>query len=97
MAACAGSLKEWQRAEGQMHRADATHQWALVALDQATFNLDRTILTAPAAGKITNFALRADHYASAGNAVGVLIESEAVYVARYFEKTKLPRSISATE
>ncbi len=87
----AASLKERQHAEGQMHQADAAHQSALVALDLAKLNLDRTIVRAPASGNITNFALRPGNYVSAGNAVGVLIESEAVYVAGYFEETKLPR------
>lgn len=87
----AASLKERQHAEGQLHQADAAHQSALVARDLAKLNLDRTIVRAPTSGKITNFALRAGNYVSAGNAVGVLIESEAVYVAGYFEETKLPR------
>jgi RND family efflux transporter MFP subunit len=87
----AASLKERQHAEGMMHQADAAHQSALVALDLAKLNIDRAIVRAPASGKITNFALRAGNYVTAGNAVGVLIESEAVYVAGYFEETKLPR------
>ncbi len=87
----AASLKERQHAESQMHQADAAHQSALVALDLAKLNLERTLVRAPTSGKITNFALRAGNYVSAGNAVGVLIESEAVYVAAYFEETKLPR------
>jgi multidrug resistance efflux pump len=74
-----------------MHQADAAHQSALVALDLAKLNIDRAIVRAPASGKITNFALRAGNYVTAGNAIGVLIESEAVYVAGYFEETKLPR------
>ncbi len=87
----AASLKERQHAEGQLHQADAAHQSALVALDLAKLNLNRTIVRAPASGRITNFALRAGNYVSAGNAVGVMIESQAVYVAGYFEETKLPR------
>ena len=87
----AASLKERQHAESQMHQADAAHQSALVALDLAKLNLDRTIVRAPTSGKITNFALRAGNYVSAGNAVGVLVERNAIYVAAYFEETKLPR------
>lgn len=87
----AASLKERQHAESQMHQADAAHQSALAALDLAKLNLDRTIVKAPTSGKITNFALRAGNYVSAGNAVGVLVEKDAIYVAAYFEETKLPR------
>ncbi|NLS18599.1 HlyD family secretion protein [Rhizobium sp. P40RR-XXII] len=85
------SLKERQHAESQMHQADAAHQSALVARDLAKLNLDRTTVKAPASGKITNFSLRRGNYVSAGNAVGVLVESDAIYIAGYFEETKLPR------
>jgi len=87
----AASLKERQHAESQMHQADAAHQSALVTLDLAKLNLDRTIVRAPTSGKITNFALRAGNYVSAGNAVGALVERDAIYAAAYFEETKLPR------
>ncbi|WP_376743268.1 efflux RND transporter periplasmic adaptor subunit [Ensifer canadensis] len=85
------SFKERQHAESQMHQADAAHQSALVARDLAKLNLDRTIVKAPVSGKITNFSLRRGNYVSAGNAVGVLVESDAIYIAGYFEETKLPR------
>lgn len=87
----AASLKERQHAESLRYQADATYQSALVALDLAKLNLDRTTVKAPVSGKITNFPLRRGTYVSAGNAVGVLIESDAIYVAGYFEETKLPR------
>ncbi|MBO0131805.1 MULTISPECIES: efflux RND transporter periplasmic adaptor subunit [Agrobacterium] len=87
----AASLKERQHAESLRYQADATYQSALVALDLAKLNLDRTTVRAPVSGKITNFPLRRGNYVSAGNAVGVLIESDAIYVAGYFEETKLPR------
>ncbi|TQN60696.1 HlyD family secretion protein [Agrobacterium tumefaciens] len=87
----AASLKEWQHAESLRYQADAAYQSALVALDLAKLNLDRTTVKAPVSGKITNFPLRRGAYVSAGNAVGVLIESDAIYVAGYFEETKLPR------
>ncbi len=87
----AASLKEWQHAESLRYQADAAYQSALVALDLAKLNLDRTTVKAPVSGKITNFPLRRGTHVSAGNAVGVLIESDAIYVAGYFEETKLPR------
>lgn len=87
----AASLKERQHAETQMHQADAAYQSALATRDLAKLNLDRTTVRAPVSGKITNFSLRRGNYVSAGNAVGVLMERESVYVAGYFEETKLPR------
>lgn len=85
------SLQQRQQAENQMHQADAGYQSALAARGLAKLNLERTNVVAAAAGAITNFSLRAGNYVSAGNAVGVLVERESIYVAGYFEETKLPR------
>ncbi|MDK4700872.1 HlyD family secretion protein [Rhizobium sp. CNPSo 4062] len=87
----AASLKERQHAESQMHQAEAAYQSALAARDLAELNLKRTIVKAPASGTVTNFSLRSGNYVSAANAVGVLVERESIYVAGYFEETKLPR------
>lgn len=87
----AASLKERQHAESQMHQAEAAYQSALAARDLAELNLERTTVKAPASGTVTNFSLRSGNYVSAGNAVGVLVEKESIYVAGYFEETKLPR------
>lgn len=87
----AASLKERQQAESQMRQADAAYQAALAVRDLARLNLDRTTVKAPSAGTITNFSLRRGNYVSAGSAVGVLVERESIYVAGYFEETKLSR------
>ncbi len=87
----AASLKERQHAESQMHQAEAAYQSALAARDLAELNLKRTTVKAPASGTVTNFSLRSGNYVSAANAVGVLVERESIYVAGYFEETKLPR------
>ncbi|WP_176074740.1 efflux RND transporter periplasmic adaptor subunit [Brucella intermedia] len=87
----AASLKQRQQAESQMHQADAAYQAALAARDLAALNLERTTVKAPASGAITNFSLRKGNYVSAGSAIGVLVERESIYVAGYFEETKLPR------
>lgn len=87
----AASLRDQQHAESQLHQADAAYESALAARDLARLNLDRTTVKAPASGKITNFPLRRGNYVSAGDAVGVLIERNAIYIAGYFEETKLPR------
>ncbi|WCK79803.1 HlyD family secretion protein [Agrobacterium fabrum] len=87
----AASVRERQHAETQMYQAEAAYQSSLVARDLAKLNLERTTVRAPASGAITNFSLRKGNYVLAGNAVGVLVEKESVYVAGYFEETKLPR------
>ncbi|PRA48270.1 efflux RND transporter periplasmic adaptor subunit [Brucella pituitosa] len=85
------SLKQRQQAESQMHQADAAYQSALAARDLARLNLERTTVKAPVSGAITNFSLRKGNYVTAGSAIGVLVERESIYVAGYFEETKLPR------
>ncbi|MBP2510671.1 RND family efflux transporter MFP subunit [Agrobacterium tumefaciens] len=87
----AASLKQQQQAESQMHQADASYQSALATRDLAALNLERTTVKAPATGIVTNFSLRRGNYVSSGNAIGVLVERESIYVAGYFEETKLPR------
>jgi len=87
----AASIKERQHAESQMHQADAAYQAALAARDLAKLNLERTVVTAPASGTVTNFSLRRGNYVSAGSPVGVLVEKQSLYVAGYFEETKLAR------
>ena len=87
----AASLKERQQAESRMYQAEAAYRSALVARDLAKLNLERTTLKAPASGAITNFSLRKGNYVQAGNAVGVLVERQSIYLAGYFEETKLPR------
>lgn len=91
----AASLKERQYAESRMYQAEAAYQSALVARDLARLNLERTTVRAPASGAITNFSLRRGNYVVSGNAVGALVEEESVYVAGYFEETKLPGSTLA--
>lgn len=85
------SLKQRQQAESHMHQADAAYQSALAARDLARLNLERTTVKAPVSGAITNFSLRKGNYVTAGSAIGVLVERESIYVAGYFEETKLPR------
>ena len=87
----AASQKQRQQAESQMHQADAAYQSALAARDLAELNLARTTVKAPAAGTVTNFSLRRGNYVAAGSAIGVLVERASIYVAGYFEETKLAR------
>ncbi|TZG35053.1 HlyD family secretion protein [Agrobacterium sp. B1(2019)] len=87
----AASLKERQQAESRMYQAEAAYRSALIARDLAKLNLERTTVRAPASGAITNFSLRRGSYVLAGTAVGALVEKESIYLAGYFEETKLPR------
>jgi RND family efflux transporter MFP subunit len=72
-------------------QAEATYQTALVALDTAELNLQRSTVKAPVNGVITNFSLRPGDYVSAGSTVSALVDSDSYYVDGYFEENKLDR------
>ncbi|SKA36932.1 efflux RND transporter periplasmic adaptor subunit [Consotaella salsifontis] len=85
------SVQQRDEAQSRVQQAAAEYQSALAARDLAKLNLERTDVRAPVAGTITNFSLRAGNYATAGGAVGALVDKTSLYVAGYFEETKLPR------
>ena len=57
----------------------------------ARINLQRADLYAPVDGVITNFSLRPGAYATAGQPIMALVDSNSFYIAGYFEETKLGR------
>ncbi|MDJ0091181.1 efflux RND transporter periplasmic adaptor subunit [Pantoea allii] len=57
--------------------------------DQAQWNVQQTIVTAPTDGWISNLTLRPGNYASAGTPLFALVDSHSYYVVGYFEETKL--------
>jgi multidrug resistance efflux pump len=79
------------QAQTSADQADAAYQTALVALDTAKLNLERSTVKAPVNGVITNFSLQPGSYVSAGSAVSALVDSDSYYVDGYFEENKLDR------
>ncbi|EQB14963.1 efflux RND transporter periplasmic adaptor subunit [Sphingobium lactosutens] len=71
--------------------ARARYAQAIAALELARINLERSQVRASVNGIITNFSLRPGAYATAGQPVMALVDSDSFYVAGYFEETKLPR------
>ena len=71
--------------------AQAAYEQAVVARDTARLNLDRSTVTAPVPGKVTNFDLLPGNYANAGHAVMALVATETLRVEGYFEETKLDK------
>ncbi len=72
-------------------QASAAWQQAVADRDLAKLNLDRTDVTAPVNGIITNFSLRPGDYLTAGHAVTALVDEDTLHIDAYFEETKLPR------
>jgi multidrug resistance efflux pump len=72
-------------------QAQAAFDQAVVARDTAKLNLERSTVTAPVPGKVTNFDLLPGNYANAGHAVMALVATETLRVEGYFEETKLDK------
>ena len=86
-AALAQASREQARADADIAIANV-HQ-AEVQLAQARLNLTRTQVRAPTNGYVTNLNLHVGDYLNAGSPVLALVNSDAFYVAGYFEETKL--------
>jgi multidrug resistance efflux pump len=85
------SKAQQEQADAAAAVAKANYQQALASRDLARLNLARTQVTAPVNGIVTNVELRPGDYVNAGQAVMALVDSDSLYVAGYFEETKLPR------
>jgi RND family efflux transporter MFP subunit len=85
------SQEKQQQTLSMAMQANAAWQQALADRDLAKLNLDRTDVTAPVNGIITNFSLRPGDYLTAGHAVTALVDTDTLHVDAYFEETKLHR------
>jgi RND family efflux transporter MFP subunit len=85
------SEEKQQQTEAAQAQATAAYQQAVADRDLAQLNLDRTTVTAPVAGRITNFDQRPGNYVTAGHAVTALVDAASLRVEGYFEETKLSR------
>jgi multidrug resistance efflux pump len=85
------SQEKQQQTEAAQQQAAATYAQAVADRSVAQLNLDRTEVNAPVNGVITNFDLRPGDYVVAGRPVTALVDTDSLYVAGYFEETKLPR------
>lgn len=91
LSSIAVSQQKQQQMDAAAKAAEAGYQEALADRAIAKLNLDRTAVTAPVSGTITNFTLRPGDYVPAGKAVAALIDSDTFHVDGYFEETKLAR------
>jgi RND family efflux transporter MFP subunit len=71
--------------------SSAAYRQVLADRDLARINLERSEVRAPVNGIITNFSLRPGDYATAGQPLVSIVDSDSFYVVGYFEETKLPR------
>jgi multidrug resistance efflux pump len=89
LSANAVSDQRKQQAVTEAEVARAAMRQAQADLKLTKLNLERSTIRASVDGKVTNFELRPGDYVSAGRAVAALIDTDSLYVAGYFEETKL--------
>lgn len=69
--------------------AYAAYQQALVRLDKARLDLERTEIRSPVNGWVTNLTERLGNYAATGQRALSLVDSESFWLDGYFEETKI--------
>ncbi|MEJ0018761.1 MAG: HlyD family secretion protein [Acetobacteraceae bacterium] len=84
------STETQQQRTADAAEAGAAYQEALADRNVAQLNLDRATVRASVNGIVANFGMRPGDYVTAGNSVFALIDTDSIYVAGYFEETKLP-------
>lgn len=87
----AGSKQQRDERRSKAEEARAKYAQTIADQDLARINLERAQVRSPVNGIVTNFSLRPGAYATAGQPLIALVDSDSFYVAGYFEETKLAR------
>jgi multidrug resistance efflux pump len=85
------STEEQQQSTAKAIEAAAAYQQSVADRNVAQLNLDRSQVRASVDGTVTNFSMRPGDYVTAGAPIFALIDTDSIYVAGYFEETKLPQ------
>ncbi|MCP3102092.1 HlyD family secretion protein [Myxococcus sp. K15C18031901] len=80
-----------QQVATQAQQARASFDLATSNLELAKLNLERSTVYAPVDGTITNLLLRPGAYVGSGSPAMAVVDRHSIYVAGYFEETKLNR------
>jgi multidrug resistance efflux pump len=91
LSSTAVSQQKQEQTTAAAKEAEAAYRQALADRALAQLNLDRSEVTAPVNGVLTNFDLRPGDYVTSGHPVAALVDSDTLRVEGYFEETKLPR------
>ncbi|WP_017222865.1 HlyD family secretion protein [Moritella dasanensis] len=62
---------------------------AILALEQAQINLERTSIKAPTMGAVSNFSLSEGFFASAGQPLMTFVSTEKIWIQAYFSENSL--------
>jgi RND family efflux transporter MFP subunit len=85
------SQEQQQQRSALATEAEAAYRLAMAERDLAQLNLRRAEVRASVNGLVTNFDMRPGNYVDAGHGLFALVDSDSIYVAGYFEETKLGR------
>jgi RND family efflux transporter MFP subunit len=84
------SIETREQAAAAVREAEAAYDQAMVQLNTARLNLERSEMRSTVDGYVTNLLVQAGEYAQPGRAMVAVLDSTSFYVAAYFEETKLP-------
>lgn len=62
---------------------------ALLALERAQLNLQRTVIHAPTSGGVSNFSLSKGFYASAGQPLMTFVSTDSIWIEAYYRENSL--------
>ncbi|MCW8328888.1 HlyD family secretion protein [Photobacterium sp. SDRW27] len=83
------NLEKAQTQVGAAGEDNAQIQAALLELQQAQLNLERTMLRAPSDGAVTNFNLSEGAYASAGSPLMTFVEKNGFWIEAFFRENSM--------
>lgn len=83
------AIQSQQQYTAKAQEARASYQQAVAERDVARLNLERSTVRATVNGLVTNFRMRPGDYVTSGTPVFALIDTDSLYVAGYFQETKL--------
>jgi multidrug resistance efflux pump len=83
------SAQQLEDLDLQAKSAEANYQQALAVRENAKINLDRTTVSAPVNGYVTNLVVDEGDFADPGKAVLAVVDSDSFRVEAYLEETKL--------
>jgi len=82
-------VEQLEESQSKVARAQVALMEALVAVDSAQLNLDRSVIRSPVDGYVNDRAPRAQEFVSAGRPVLSVVDSNSFHIDGYFEETKL--------
>jgi RND family efflux transporter MFP subunit len=83
--------EEKQTYESDAIAAQATYQQAVASFNQAQVNLRRTEIRSPVNGYVTNLLAQLGDYATVGENLISLVDSDSYWVDAYFEETSVAK------